>query len=119
MDILTIFGGAIATYLLHNNTKFCATKSSALITLAAYALTYFLPFNLALFFGGTFIGMSIKEKINLWQLVASCLAYQVIFNFVVDRFPTIGGSLGFSAFVSVAITFSAAVVFRRNRDQHT
>jgi hypothetical protein len=115
MDILIVLFGAISTYYLHNQTKICATKSSAILTLAAYGLSNFLTFNLGLFFGGTFIGMSAKEKINIWQVSVACLFYNLIFKFVVFEYPTLGGSLGFSAFVLVIFSFSVVAAFRQNR----
>ncbi len=118
MDILTILFGALTTYFLHHKTKLCATKSSAILTLAAYGLSSFLSFNLALFFGGTFIGMSAKEKINIWQVIVPCLFYKAFFEIIALYFPTLGGSLGFSAFVLVFLSFSAVEVFRQNRDPH-
>ena len=119
MDILIILFGALSTYFFHHKTKLCATKSSAILTLAAYGLSNFLSFNLALFFGGTFIGMSAKEKINIWQLVVPCLFYKAFFEIVISYFPSLGGSLGFSAFVLVFLSFSAVEAFRRSRDPRT
>ena len=48
--------------------------------------------------------MSAKEKINIWQLIVSCLFYKA-FLILPYTFRHLGGSLGFSAFVSVFFNF--------------
>ncbi len=119
MDILTIIIGATLTYYLHNKSKLCATKSSALLTVIAYAASQIITFNLSLFFGGTFIGMSSNQKINIWQIFVACLGYKYVLDLTIAKLLSLGGGLGFSAFVLIFFTFSAAVVFRQSRDPRT
>ncbi len=58
------------------------------------------------FFGGSFVGMSAPHRFSYYLLTISSLCFAIIFMVLLPLLEGIGGALGCSAFISVAISHS-------------
>lgn len=103
--------GFYLTYLLHHNFKINIVISSALIGL----LGSFIPNRVSelfklkispLIYCGSFAGMCSVDILNGHQSLALIsLIGAVIYYFLKERFVGMGGKLGMTAFMAVAIYF--------------
>jgi len=102
----------IATQLTHTlafEKNMGSVRASSLLTLFFIGLTYSLSFEIiptlqAVFLGSSFIGMSDPIRLSRKQLFFASLIFCLIFQFLIFYFKGLGGTLGFSAFVSCLFT---------------
>ncbi|WP_368411526.1 hypothetical protein [Alteromonas sp. 1_MG-2023] len=68
--------------------------------------TYSAEFWATVFFGGSFVGMSAPHRFSYYLLTMSSLCFAVIFMLLLPLLEGVGGALGCSAFISVAVSHS-------------
>ena len=119
MDYLSVALGIYLTLYLKNMKSLGPIRGSALATIIFWPVAYMSGLSLPIFFGGSFIGMTDKKIISPKFLFIPGILFVTIFKFINDQFFGLGGALGMSAFLSVAITFSAVRVFPQSRDPRT
>jgi len=99
------FCGALLTFLLAEHRLFSAISASSSLSIIAYCIFY--GFNLhpelysAIFFGGTFIGMSAPQRFGLYTITCAAVIFAILFEYLVPKIDNYGGALGISAFLSV------------------
>ncbi len=99
------FFGALLTFLLAKHRLFSAISASSSLSIIAYCIFY--GFNLhpelysAIFFGGTFIGMSAPKRFGLYTITCAAVIFAIPFEYLVPKISNYGGALGISAFLSV------------------
>lgn len=105
--MLVAQSAAFLTYALARHRYFDAIRASAALSIIAYGVFAFFDFdverNSAIFFGGTFIGMSAPKRFGVFTLVVSASIFLAVFAIVEPAAKGYGGALGVSAFISVCI----------------
>jgi hypothetical protein len=91
--------------------KFITKSSSGLLSassgLSIIAYYFFYYFNLqpelysAIFFGGTFIGMSAPKRFGVYTITSAAMIFAILFEYLVPKINNYGGALGISPFLSV------------------
>ncbi|MFG1492855.1 hypothetical protein [Halobacteriovorax sp. ZH4_bin.1] len=99
--------GALSTFHLSHFKKIGAVRASALLTLVAYAILYFIVPNYemmaVIFFGSTFVGMSCPTKMHNYTIIIGAVFFALFFQYLVPYLKGYGGALGTSAFLSVLV----------------
>tara|TARA_B100001063_G_scaffold95906_1_gene89587 strand:+ start:503 stop:880 length:378 start_codon:yes stop_codon:yes gene_type:complete len=99
------FCGALLTFLLAKHKPFSPVSASSSLSIIAYYFFYY--FNLqpelysAIFFGGTFIGMSAPKRFGVYTITSAAMIFAILFEYLVPKINNYGGALGISAFLSV------------------
>lgn len=80
-------------------------RTSTMLTLVFYLMTYPFEFEHKLmlqsaFLGATFVGMSEAGKMSEKRLFWASIVYSLIFNYLLPFNVGLGGALGFAAFTS-------------------
>ncbi|AMJ86735.1 MULTISPECIES: hypothetical protein [Alteromonas] len=118
--ILITLAGAFTTYRLAKLPKFNVIRASSLLTILFYFSVLLIEnvlmsesrssetaeFWATVFFGGSFVGMSAPHRFSYYLLTISSLCFAIIFMVLLPLLEGIGGALGCSAFISVAISHS-------------
>jgi len=118
--ILITLAGAFTTYRLAKLPKFNVIRASSLLTILFYFSALLIEnvlmsesrssenaeFWATVFFGGSFVGMSAPHRFSYYLLTISSLCFAIIFMVLLPLLEGIGGALGCSAFISVAISHS-------------
>ncbi|KPH64573.1 hypothetical protein AMS58_12505 [Pseudoalteromonas porphyrae] len=106
--------GAFLTFYLAQHNRLDAIRASAILSISAYLLLSLSDVDAqlysAIFFGGTFIGMSAPKRFGIYTLFSASLIFSVLFEHLIPRFNNFGGALGVSAFLSVCICQTAIVL---------
>lgn len=97
------------TYIFHNHTKLNAVQSSSLIGILLgigiqISLVYKFDYLINYFiigYGATFVGMTVKSQLKLYQQLLSSVVFGGICYFTIKDFSDLGGILGTIAFISV------------------
>ncbi|MFY8274747.1 hypothetical protein AAEU32_11550 [Pseudoalteromonas sp. SSDWG2] len=116
--LLTYFAialcGALSTFWLAKQRYFNAVRASSLLSMIAYGVFYLstneVELYSALFFGGTFVGMSAPHRFGWYTQCSAAGIFSLLFQFLVPRLEGYGGALGVSAFVAVCICHVAIVL---------
>ena len=119
IKLISVTLGVYLTVALKNTKDLGAIKGSALATILFWPVTIFTPLSLPYFFGGSFIGMTEKKILHPYLLILCAGIFPYALELTQKSISSMGGALGFSAFVSVLIVFSAVKVFLQSRDQRT
>lgn len=109
IEFLLVSLGAMITFFFGQTPKVGPIRASATSSLIFYAILTLITKNSgvdystwpALFFGGTFIGMSGVERMKWILLPISCVIFTLLFVYVVPSMKGLGGGLGLCAFLSV------------------
>jgi len=121
--VITTLAGAFTTYRLAKLPRFNVIRASSLLTIVFYFSVLLIhnvlisethssdtaEFWATVFFGGSFVGMSASHRFSYYMLTISSLCFAVIFMVLLPLLDGIGGALGCSAFISVALSHSLRV----------
>ncbi|WP_218395427.1 hypothetical protein [Alteromonas lipotrueae] len=122
--VIATLAGAFATYRLAKLPRFNVIRASSLLTILFYFSVLLLQNVLVsesrssetaecwatVFFGGSFVGMSAPHRFSYYLLTISSICFTIIFMVLLPLLEGIGGALGCSAFISVAISHSLRVM---------
>lgn len=107
--VLTALAAALITFYFSNSKHADAVRLSSATSLLFYfvfwcvadesAANYFS----AVFFGGTFIGMSRLSRISYTGVIAASILFGWLFMVLLPLLKGVGGALGVTAFVCVSI----------------
>jgi hypothetical protein len=125
--VITTLAGAFTTYRLAKLPRFNVIRASSLLTIVFYFSVLLIhnvlisethssdtaEFWATVFFGGSFVGMSAPHRFSYYLLTISSLCFAVIFMVLLPLLDGIGGALGCSAFISVAISHSLRVTVNK------
>lgn len=105
IQLIVCLSAALGTYQLIHRFHFSAIRASAFITCLFCLIVLFsgqsiLKTQEALFFGGTFVGMSSFEKLGKLGIIFSASLYLVLYLILAGWLQGIGGALGTIAFLS-------------------
>lgn len=108
---------ATLTYHLINRKNVCAVRASSGVTLLLCLIVYFINPNLAQLFaviyGASFIGMSLTSRFLLFEVIGASIVFVVITPMISSFSPSIGGVLGFSAFLSLLLFSVGRKLYRQ------
>ena len=104
---------ASVTYVLGQRDKIGTVKASASVTLVLclfiFLLSHFIEFDWGKLFAhtyaGSFVGMTAKERLPMIAIVLAGLLASIVFSMLAGPLKGVGGTLGFSAFLSVSILY--------------
>ena len=83
------FCGALLTFLLAKHKPFSPVSASSSLSIFAYYFFYY--FNLqpelysAIFFGGTFIGMSAPKRFGVYTITSAAMIFAILFEYLVPK----------------------------------
>lgn len=105
--------GAIATFRLQEHKNVSAVRASSFVTLIIFGIVLTLSRGQlsdqlitiigTATFGGSFVGMSSPQLFSNKQIVIGAVFFFLLMAFVLSQYPGLGGSLGFSAFLSCVL----------------
>ena len=127
MVLLCTLIGAFTTFRLAKLPRFNVIRASSLLTILFYFSVLLVDklllsesgsseaaeFWATVFFGGSFVGMSAPHRFSYLLLTISSLCFAIIFIMLLPHLDGIGGALGCSAFISVAISHSLRVTVNK------
>jgi len=101
---------AFITFSLIKQPSISPTRASSLVSLffiiILYLVSQFIYLEYAVYmsviFGASFVGMCSHKIISDRAVIISGLVFGLLFAYLYPRYSTVGGALGFSAFLSVA-----------------
>ncbi|WP_462159556.1 hypothetical protein [Pseudoalteromonas sp. GB56] len=106
--------GALSTFFLAKLREFDAIRASSLLAIIAYVGLYFCTeepnLYAAVFFGGTFVGMSAPHRFGWYTQVSAAVMFALLFQYLVPRLQGYGGAIGVSAFLSVCVCHLAILL---------
>jgi len=125
--ILITLAGAFTTYRLAKLPRFNVIRASSLLTILFYFSVLLIEnvlmsesrssetaeFWATVFFGGSFVGMSAPHRFSYYLLTISSLCFAIIFMVLLPLLEGIGGALGCSAFISVAISHALRMMVNK------
>lgn len=120
-SILTSILLAWITFKIIKETDMTPTRVSSLVTLISLVMIYllenFFSFDhqeiATLAFGATFVGMCSHKIFNDYSILLAAILYTLIFMKFRPGQLGLGGALGFSAFISIQLTWLFQVSLKR------
>jgi len=115
--LLSAVCGALVTFHLSSNKKLDSVRvssgSSLLFYIAVWWLCGAVEANLygAVFFGGSFVGMSSPVRLSITGVVGASILFAGLFITVLPHLDGVGGALGVCAFVCVSIVSCLSYCF--------
>lgn len=109
--------GALLTFEFAKHSRVGAIRASAGLSLifALIAKLIFIPFEAqvfsAIFFGGSFVGMSSPERISRAGVLWAAILFVFVFELLREGAVGMGGALGFSAFIAVGFAIFKAKIY--------
>lgn len=106
-EVVLAVVSSLLTAKLINEYKKCPVQASSLVTLTLCLLVTFFTKHYSEFFpiifAASFIGMSSYSKFSKWEIVMAAIIMSLTHQQVAAIVPTLGGVLGFCAFVSLLL----------------
>ncbi len=116
--ILALLGG-VSTYLLSQVPTMGTIRASSISTIICFLVLHgFLGIDSAnqysaIFFGGSFVGMSSPTKLSLAAVVVASGVFGVVSAFLLPLLAGLGGALGICAFLSVVLVYGSQYVYKQ------
>ena len=122
--MIRVFILIISIYLtqsLAQNKKFGPVLASSLTTIALCLFIYLIqPLYqidqieiFPIIYSGSFIGMTSEKVLKRSELLYSCIPFYFYYFIITQSFSGIGGSLGFSAFLSVTSIYIVKLTYTK------
>ncbi|MCB4435909.1 hypothetical protein LHL20_06575 [Alteromonas sp. McT4-15] len=116
--VIAVVGG-LSTFALSLVPFIGAIRASTLATLVAYTV-FWVVFDSstanafgALFFGGSFVGMSSSAKLSWLGVTLAASVFGVLSAAILPLLNGMGGALGVCAFLSVVIVYLSGRLYRK------
>ncbi|BFT30950.1 hypothetical protein D210916BOD24_21260 [Alteromonas sp. D210916BOD_24] len=121
--ILALLGG-LSTYLLSRVPSIGTIRASSITTIMCFLIFYgFWGIDIAnqysaIFFGGSFVGMSSPTKLSLSAVVVASGVFGVISAFLLPILAGLGGALGICAFLSVVLVYGSKYLYKQCQERN-